>query len=188
MSLDVYLFHLLNNLSSHWPLVGVVGVFTAEVVVWLLLAWYLVAFIWARHQDILELLVSAVGAGALYLTNSVVSLWWFRPRPFATEATFNLLVGKPLIDKSFPSEHAALAFFLAYLLVRHRRSWWWAYLVAAAVALGRVVVGVHYPLDVLAGAVIGLIFGFFTTELSRIWQLISAPTKRVPISTRRLIV
>jgi membrane-associated phospholipid phosphatase len=80
-----------------------------------------------------------------------------------------LFISQPFSLKSFPSDHAALAFFFAYLLFKHNHSGW-AFGLAGVVALGRVIVGVHYPFDVLAGAVIGLVFGFFTSEAMNIFK------------------
>lgn len=65
---------------------------------------------------------------------------------------------------SFPSSHAAnhfaLAAFLAITWARRRKGLQSAlYLWAASIALAQVYVGVHYPFDVLAGAVLGLIIG-----------------------------
>ncbi|WP_066704415.1 phosphatase PAP2 family protein [Curvibacter delicatus] len=60
-------------------------------------------------------------------------------------------------DSSFPSGHAANAFMLATLLtalLRPRRWLLWFGL-ATLVALSRVYLGLHYPGDVLAGAVLG---------------------------------
>src|SRR5258706_5735875 len=83
-----------------------------------------------------------------------------RPRPFAA------IVNAPvtLIDHpssfSFPSGDAAFATGAAVALAAVAPRWRWpAYLFAVAVLVERVAVGVHYPSDVLAGAIIGIVSG-----------------------------
>lgn len=58
---------------------------------------------------------------------------------------------------SFPSNHTTIAFALATAIFLVIRSWWAAsaHLVALVAAASRVVDGVHYPHDVLAGAILG---------------------------------
>jgi undecaprenyl-diphosphatase len=79
-----------------------------------------------------------------------------RQRPFRQQPAIEVIGGRP-DDASFPSGHAANAFAGASVLGRLLPSaaWiWWS--VAAGVAVSRVYLGVHYPLDVLAGAAVGL--------------------------------
>ncbi len=72
--------------------------------------------------------------------------------------------------KSFPSSHAAnhfsLALFSAISIQRHAR-WIWpvALFWAAIVAYAQVYVGVHYPLDVLCGGILGCGVGVFTGKM-----------------------
>ncbi len=66
---------------------------------------------------------------------------------------------------SFPSTHASNHFALAlFLILVFRRVWrhvtFWALLWAALICLAQVYVGVHYPLDVLAGALLGTGIGY----------------------------
>lgn len=76
---------------------------------------------------------------------------------------------------SFPSAHAANSFAMATVV-----SWRFplfapfAFLIAAAVAYSRVYVGVHYPLDSIAGAILGLLTGrlsiWLVVALRRRWD------------------
>lgn len=73
---------------------------------------------------------------------------------------------------SFPSTHAANHFALAFFMIfsLHRQyKWVWlpAFLWAFAVAYAQIYVGVHYPLDVLCGALLGIPIGIFTGKLFR---------------------
>ncbi len=64
---------------------------------------------------------------------------------------------------SFPSGHATTAFAAATVLGAAFPRLRWALLaLAAAIAWSRVVVGVHYPLDVLGGAALGIAIGLLT--------------------------
>lgn len=80
-----------------------------------------------------------------------------RPRPEGAGKTYFLIKN----SYSFPSGHA-LVIFLAASLLGAYYGWKYyiaGYVIAFAVSLSRLYLGVHYPSDVLAGAVIGIIMG-----------------------------
>ena len=76
------------------------------------------------------------------------------PRPGAQLADVHLLV--PIFRNSFPSADSAMAFSIAFSLSSGEKIWvralWFGY--AALIAYERVYLGVHFPLDVTAGALI----------------------------------
>jgi undecaprenyl-diphosphatase len=72
---------------------------------------------------------------------------------------------------SFPSSHAATGFALAVAAAPGLRYGWGLLGVAAAVAASRVLLGVHYPSDVVAGAALGALIGGLAA-----W--VTAPSRR----------
>lgn len=79
-----------------------------------------------------------------------------RPRPYDTFDDVRLPAGKEG-SFSMPSSHATLAFAGATILSEAYPQWAWpAYGWATLVAVSRVYNGVHYPTDILAGALVGI--------------------------------
>jgi undecaprenyl-diphosphatase len=109
---------------------------------------------WRGLRFVVLALVSVMVADALsaHLVKSLVG----RARPCNALEGVKILVGCTM-SSSFPSNHAANASVLATLAILYARS---LLLPAAAVAMlvaySRVYVGVHYPLDILAGGVLGI--------------------------------
>lgn len=114
---------------------------------------------------------SALAAAALaMMANQAISHVWDRPRPFAAHPGSMHLLSAPSLDPSFPSDHAAAAFAIAFAVLAFSRRAGLAFLVVAAlIAASRVALGLHYPSDVLAGAVVGWAAAAFVTELGAVW-------------------
>lgn len=84
-----------------------------------------------------------------------------RERPFTTVPDFLLLVREPL-DFSFPSGHSMTSFAAAdVIFAANRKLGWGAFAAAALIAFSRLYLFVHYPSDVLAGILLGLLTAAF---------------------------
>ena len=94
------------------------------------------------------------------------------PRPPAVLAEGSyVLIGPGHKRVSFPSGHTLTAFLVAGLLAGYRPRWALPALALAALAgVSRVAVGVHWPLDVLGGAVGGLLAAWAGMHLARRWS------------------
>ena len=96
-----------------------------------------------------------------------------RPRPCADDffsSQVRLLASYCGGNGSFPSSHAANHFAMAmffFLTLKHvaPKMRWLFFGWAACVCLSQVYVGVHYPSDVLGGAILGILIGWFAGDL-----------------------
>lgn len=94
----------------------------------------------------------ALGASWL-LVEQMLKYAVARPRPHVLDGA---LIISSASGFSFPSSHAAISWAMAVVMSRYepRLRWVW-YLLACVISFTRVYLGVHYPLDVIAGSVIG---------------------------------
>ena len=170
--MDWRLFHAINALGRHddglqdtalaynavaiFAIVGIAG-----------LLWFL-----ARPHGPLKAKLAAASAAfsvALgLLLNVVAGSLWHHNRPFVDHPHKTLLLIHHAADNSFPSDHSTVAFAAAFaVLVFYRRLGALLVLGAIGVALARVLLGVHYPLDVTASAVIGGVSAAVVTTAGR---------------------
>jgi membrane-associated phospholipid phosphatase len=101
------------------------------------------------------LICAALGPVAIAL-NYLIKLAVQRPRPVLEDLP--PLGGAPS-SLSFPSAHALSSFAVATALFRVDPATAGAFVVAVLLSLGRPYLGMHYPSDVLAGAILGLVLG-----------------------------
>jgi undecaprenyl-diphosphatase len=83
-----------------------------------------------------------------------------------------MLVNTTQSGRSFPSGHAANNMAVATVLILFYRRWGWFYLpVALSIAYARIYTGSHWPLDVLAGLILGVIIGRFAVWIMQfLWK------------------
>jgi undecaprenyl-diphosphatase len=154
---DYDLFRTINNFAASHD--GIEDPLRAYVQASeILFALALVALFLVRRPDIRRAAVAAAFSGALgLLVAHFLASAFDRARPFVEHPSAHLLLAHAR-DPGFPSDHATGAFAIAFALVlRNRLLGGIALALACVLAVGRVAVGVHYPGDVLAGAVVGLV-------------------------------
>lgn len=90
-----------------------------------------------------------------------------RPRPPQTEG-LTVIQRSPAGSFSFPSNHAVNSFALATFATAFLAgSGPWLFVIAFLIAYSRVYNGVHFPLDVTAGALLGLVIATLTVRLTK---------------------
>jgi undecaprenyl-diphosphatase len=125
------------------------------------------------------LLLIGLVAGAL-VGNVILKIVIARPRPCWLNPDFPLLVPKPT-DYSFPSGHALSSFLAATILGKtDRRFGFVAFPLAVLIAFSRLYLYVHFPSDVLAGAVLGMSLGYLIRSVGeKIWRSLGLTYLRI---------
>jgi undecaprenyl-diphosphatase len=158
--LEWSVLHTLNNFLYHHdgvedPLLVYINASEALFVATLVLVFLFAngerLRVWRRAA-----LAAVLSAGVALAIGKVISELVDRARPFVVDPHGVHLFSGHAADPGFPSDHATGAFAVAMAIYLRNRLWGGIALVAAAVlSVGRVAIGVHFPSDVLAGAVLG---------------------------------
>lgn len=123
--------------------------------------WLLMLVFGGRRGRILGLMIAIGVLLTDQVSSQLIKPLVDRARPcFVVEGVSELL--PQANSPSFPSSHATNMFGAAtlfWLAGKPRAPWALAFVVAALVAVSRVYVGVHYPSDVVAGALLGILIG-----------------------------
>lgn len=177
LELDLGLFHLINTTLSNkyfdviFPLITDLhkGLYF-KLLVYPLIFLYL---LWKYKKNGLVIFLFCVLAIA---SSDLIGNWGFkknfqRPRP-GDNPKIESIVRSPYGGYSFVSNHAAnmfaFAFFMSFFVVRGR---FYFYLLASLIAFSRVYNGVHYPTDVITGAMLGMLVAYIYILILRKWVL-----------------
>jgi undecaprenyl-diphosphatase len=116
--------------------------------------WFSGRSVEARRANQKVVFRAALSLGVADGVVSLCNLFLFRSRPF-NEIPVQVLINKPW-DSSFPSNAATVFFALAFAVwLSKPRTGAVLLALVTVLGLGRVYVGMHYPLDILGGAIIG---------------------------------
>ena len=103
-----------------------------------------------------------------WTVRKLANIIWYEPRPFIVDPSALLYYTKLTIhDGSFFSFHASTAFSAAgSVFWRYRKFGTALFIMASMISLGRVLAGLHYPHDVIVGALVGITISYLVERLS----------------------
>lgn len=172
-------YRLFTRINQDWtnPWLDTLFVFLREAELWVPFYLFLLVFITLNFPKkgwwwSLSLIMTAIISDLA--SSSGMKRLVFRLRPcqnplLADKMRFlaQYCPGSSSFTSSHACNHFALAFFL-FLTLRHTSRWWWlVFPWAFSISYAQVYVGVHYPLDVLCGGILGSLIGIVTSRLFR---------------------
>lgn len=140
--------NVLDNIMKTITILGDAGI------LWIVIALILLFRVKTRKCGILIITAMVIG---LIIGNVILKNLIARPRPFSLDESIQLLIPKP-VDYSFPSCHTMVSFEAAIIIFLNNKKWGMI-AIATAILIGfsRMYLFVHYPSDVLFGAILGSI-------------------------------
>jgi undecaprenyl-diphosphatase len=167
LSADTALFHWINGFAGHSRLLDALMIAVAADAP-IVFAVVLLAC-WARWRPDWQRAAALAGVAALVALGigQLVGMLLPRARPYLVTNATVLVTHAP--DTSFPSDHALLAFVVTTVLATVSRTlgaWLLAFSLVLLVA--RVYIGVHYPTDLIGGALLGAVSAWAIIRLAEV--------------------
>ena len=155
--INIELFRMFNDLGKEVMFLNPIMIFFAKYMKYFLL-FGIVMYWFTRKRENRIMIISSMFAFVIAeVFGAIAGAIHSNNQPFAELSNVNQLIGHA-IDNSFPSDHA-IEFFsicITFLLFKKNLRYVWL-AIAILVSISRVWVGVHYPADILVGAILGII-------------------------------
>jgi len=164
-TMDLFLFQKINGLTYSSKILDWIGIFFADYTLYIVGIVFLILLLWKKNRLMVISAAASVVLSRLIITEIIKNLL-HRARPYEVLETAEKLIKENQDFQSFPSGHAAIFFAIAMAIYFFNKKLGIAFFVGAVlVGLARIFVGVHWPSDVLAGAIIGIISGIIIIKL-----------------------
>ncbi len=157
MSLDFYLFGEINRFAGKYFWLDTLAIFFAQYFEYVFI-FLLILFLARNFRKHIYMIVEAFFAAILAkeIFVDIIRQLWPKLRPFVGKQIY-LLIQHP-VTASFPSAHAAFYFAIATSIYFHHKKAGLVFLISASlISIARVFSGVHWPSDIVVGALVGII-------------------------------
>lgn len=174
-----HLLETLNMMMKQSPVLSTMIPFMADVFVFtyplFLIAYYLIGIQLKNHHRKVEALTIFLAAVLGFVVNFIFKIFVGKARPDQVLFAQNDLILQALPKFSFPSDHATVSMTMAVatlfiaLQIKNKGLRWFAIFLiwgSLVMCVSRVMIGVHWPTDILAGWLIGALIWWGITRMS----------------------
>lgn len=165
--MNAMIFQTINGIANNSKLFDFIGVFFADYLLWIAIGILIVLF------SIKKTRWMAISAGisivlSRLIITEIIKRLYSSPRPYLVLEGVRKIISENHDYQSFPSGHAAIFFALATAIYFFNKKWGIiGFIIALLVGISRIYVGVHWPIDILGGAMIGIVAGVIIIKIIR---------------------
>jgi undecaprenyl-diphosphatase len=168
--MDTLLFHKINGLAHFSSFLDSVGIFLATYFEYFLVVFLLIFLFWPKTKIVKNrlMVISSLVSAAIsrFFIIEIIRFFYHRPRPYVALEAAEKIIAESKDFTSFPSGHAAFFFALATgIYFYNKKLGIFFFISAIAMGIARVFTGVHWPTDILAGAIVGVVVAWIVNKL-----------------------
>ena len=152
--MDVVLFNVFNGFSGTGAWLDVLIIFNGVFLsYWIVAVVLFASFLKQWRLIVFEAFI--IAGISRFVVADIIRFFYNRPRPFELHDVYQLIAHD--IGYAFPSGHAVFFFALAMSVFLYHKGWGSLFFAAALfISMARIMGGIHWPSDVLGGAVLGI--------------------------------
>src|SRR5579872_3644589 len=166
MNLDLSILDALNSLTGQGRIPDLLIIFFANYLVYVFAIIAVLYWFWHSAKFVARKAVTLAAISfilARLIVTELIRYLYFRSRPEIVHPIINMTPKQS--ESAFPSGHATGMFSIAMAIYFYNKKLGWLLLVMSVItAIARVSIGVHYPSDVAAGAIIGILTAWITEK------------------------
>ncbi len=173
MYYDIKVFNFINGFANQSTIVDVLGIFLAHYLAYILGLFLLFFLFWPKKNIVKNraMVLGSITSAliSIFVVKKIILLFFARPRPYVILPLTHKLIAASIAEnlQAFPSGHAIVFFSLSSVIYNFNKKLGILFFVSSVLmGIARVFVGVHWPSDILAGAILGILVG---TIINRIY-------------------
>lgn len=152
---NISLFFLIFNLRNHYPFVDALMIFGAEYLIYLVFILMILLTFKGGVKERKGIMLALLSLPIALILIKIIHIFFLEPRPYISYHITPLITYGD--SASFPSRHASVVSAIAFSYLYFKSGWFPIFLTMMLwIGFSRIYVGVHYPLDILGGFLVGI--------------------------------